>query len=93
MNNDNYVPKIGEKVKLINSGKNLTREMIVIIEQNPIVEVTSYKNDNGQGSIEFENSGLWYWNYRDGHWESIGKLKKSNKSYNKALIKLLKEIT
>ncbi len=73
---EEYIPKVGDVVELINSGKNLSHQMIEILTETPIVTVTAVKENTRGYSIDFKGSnGIhdWDWSYADGHFKPLVK--------------------
>jgi len=64
------VLKPGDKVRLINSGRNWAPEMTEIVRRNPIVTVTRVKDNE---KIEFYGGKAYSWLYSDGHFEPLKK--------------------
>jgi len=73
---EEYIPKVGDAVELINSGSNISSEMIEILTKTPIVTVTSVLKNSRGYSIKFKGSdgtSNWDWNYADGHFKPLVK--------------------
>lgn len=89
-----YIPKVGDSVRLLISDSNMNEEMKEIVKNNPIVTVTAIEEitygDNPKIRIRFDGDKRWDWTLYDNHFEYVNN---SNKSHNKALIKLIKYAT
>jgi len=101
---EKYIPKVGDTVKLLKSKVNWATDeecgdgeisMDAILEQTPIVIITAVEDDeysDGEYNIRFDNDGGWQWTTANKHFKLYKPTIKSNKSHNKALIKLLKNV-
>lgn len=104
MNKKKYIPKIGDVVILQKSEDNWaskedcgddTLSMDEILEKTPIVTITDVRKCRvfrKNYEISFNGDGGWHWSTTDNHFKFYNTVKISNKSHNKALIKLLKPI-
>lgn len=104
MNKKKYIPKIGDVVILQKSEYNWaskedcgddTISMDEILEKTPIVTITDVRKCrvyDKHYEISFDGDGKWHWSTADNHFKPYKTANESNKSHNKALIKLLKPI-
>lgn len=104
MNKDRYIPKIGDVVILQKSENNWASKedcgddkisMDEILEKTPIVTITDVRKCrvfSKNYEISFDRDGGWHWSTSNDHFKPYRTAKASNKSHNKALIKLLKPI-
>jgi hypothetical protein len=73
-----YKFKVGDKVRLLKSGKNWDPSMDFIVLKHPIVEITKINYDKLRNklSIRFDGNSTWDWCFQHGHFELYSEYKK-----------------
>lgn len=90
-NKYNYIPKVGDVVELVNSGENITEEMIEIVNNLKHVIITEVISDPDRiYKIKFKGCNNWCWALQNNHFRPVQTCREIDNL--KPLLKILNEI-